>query len=281
MKVSVSMYSLASTVKQENWSVTDFIQYAKSIPVDGVELLDVYWKRRENKDQELAEVKAELVKQGLPVCAYDVTNNFVKASAEERAQEVEKVKDGIRVAVELNCPVVRTFCGDLNGAITYEDGQRWIVEGLKECAALAEKEHVYLAIENHGLLAGKSGQVKEIISKVDNPYVQATFDTGNFLLVHESPMDAFNQLKDKIIHVHFKDFREKTAEDRHKGFTSIQGTELLGTIPGDGEVDLAYIMNGLKEMGYNGWLSMEYEGLDDAKEANEEAVRRLRQYIQE
>ena len=41
-------------------------------------------------------------------------------------------------------------------------------------------------------------------------------------------------------------------------------------------VNLDLIIQGLKELDYDGWLSIEYEGHDDAKLANEEAVNRLR-----
>ncbi len=276
MKISASMYSLASAVKKEGWSVVDFIRYANSINLDGVELLDFYWKNRNNKDQEMKEALEALAHHNLQVSAYDVTNNFVKTSREERSAEAAKVIDGIYTAKRLGTDIVRVFCGDLHGDLTYEDGQGWIVEGLRECAKVAEKEEVYLAIENHGLLAGKSKQVKEIIRMVDSPYVKSTFDTGNFLLVHESPKEAYDYLKDEIIHVHFKDFRKKDPNDAVKGFRSTEGVEVIGVVPGDGEVDLNYIVNGLKTNGYNGWLSIEYEGFDDAKEANKEAVQRLK-----
>lgn len=277
MKVSVSMYSLNKVVQAEGWSVVDFIAYAKEINLDGVELLDFYWK---NEEGEVEEVLAALKEYNLPVSAYDVTNNFVKQSPEERALEVEKINDGIRMAKKLGTNIVRVFCGDLSGELTYEDGQDWIVEGLKKSAVLAESEGIYLAIENHGLLAGKSEQVEEIIQKVDSPYVRSTFDTGNFLLVHEESEKAFERLKENIVHVHFKDFRVKDAQEQINGFRSTQGVELIGTIPGDGQVNLSYIVNGLKDSHYDGWLSIEYEGFDDPKKANEEAVRRLRELLQ-
>lgn len=276
MKISVSMYSLNSTIKEENWTIFDFIDYAKSISLDGVELLDIYWN---DKEKEIKQVKEALQKHDLSVSAYDVTNNFVKESSEERAKEVAKIKDGIEVAKQLGTNIIRVFCGDLHGDLTYEDGQDWIVEGLKACAETAEKEQVYLAIENHGLLAGKSEQVEEIINKVNSPFVKSTFDTGNFLLVHEEPKEAFDRLRDKIVHVHFKDFREKGADESIKGFRSTEGVELIGTVPGDGKVDLSYIVQGLKENNYDGWLSIEYEGFDDAKIANKEAVNRLRDLL--
>lgn len=211
--------------------------------------------------------------------AYDITNNFVKESVEERAEEVAKVLHGIQVAKKLGTTIVRVFCGDIQGDLTYENGSAWIIEGLKKCAEIAEKEGIYLAIENHGLLAGKSKQVSEIIKAVNSPFVKSTFDTGNFLLVHEKPKEAFERLKDEIVHVHFKDFREKVENESLRGFRSTEGVELIGVIPGDGEVDLAYIVNGLKNSNYDGWLSIEYEGHDDAKMANEEAVNRLRNLL--
>ncbi|NQD65646.1 sugar phosphate isomerase/epimerase [Bacillus haikouensis] len=280
MKISISMYSLAAAIKKEKWSIIDFIDYAKRISLDGVELLDFYWKSGTEKEKEIEQVKQALKEHDLVVSAYDVSNNFVKESKEARDAEAEKVLDGITTAKSLGTNIVRVFCGDLHGDLTYEDGQSWIIEGLKKCAVKAEEEQVYLAIENHGLLAGKSEQVKEIIEKVDSPCVRSTFDTGNFLLVHEEPQHAFDRLKSDIVHVHFKDFREKDAAEELKGFKSTQGVELIGTVPGDGQVDLAYIVEGLKEEGYQGWLSIEYEGQDDAKESNEEAVRRLKKLIE-
>lgn len=279
MNISVSMYSLASTIRKENWSIVDFIDYASSISSDGVELLDIYWTNKGDKEEEIDEVLTALKNYNLQVSAYDIMNNFVKESVEERTEEVVKVLNGIQVAKKLGTNIVRVFCGDIQGDKTYENGSAWIIESLKQCAETAEKEKVYLAIENHGLLAGKSKQVSEIIKAVNSPFVKSTFDTGNFLLVHEKPSQAFEQLKNEIVHVHFKDFRKKIDSESFRGFRSTEGVELIGVIPGDGEVDLAYIINGLKNSNYDGWLSIEYEGYDEAKMANEEAVNRLRKLL--
>ncbi|MFD1608233.1 sugar phosphate isomerase/epimerase family protein [Oceanobacillus luteolus] len=278
MKISISMYSLNTTVKKEGWTVVDFIEYAKGLSLDGVELLDIYWKSKA-KDQEIIQVIEAIRNNNLQVSAYDVTNNFVKESSKERALEVAKVEEGIRIAKQLGTSIVRVFCGDLHENVTYDEGQEWIVEGLKKSAILAEQEQIYLAVENHGLLAGKSRQVDEIIRKVGSPYVKSTFDAGNSLLVHEKPQDAFDLLKNEIVHVHFKDFREKKQSEPTSGFRSTLGVELIGTVPGDGQVDLPYIVEGLKEINYDGWLSIEYEGIKDDKSSNEKAVQRLRSLL--
>lgn len=279
MDISVSMYSLAPTVKAEKWSVIDFIDYAHSISLQGVELLDIFWENPDDQTEEMNLVKETLQKYDMRVSAYDVSNNFVKADEAERAKDVAHVIEGIHIAKELGTNVVRVFCGDLSGNLSYEDGHEWIIDSLKTCAEVAEKEAVYLAIENHGLLAGKSEQVKDVIAQVGSPYVKSTFDTGNFLLVHEKPTTAFENLKEEIVHVHFKDFREKEPTEDVKSFKSLEGVAFVGVIPGDGAVDLAYIVKGLKDIDYDGWLSIEYEGLEDSKEATFEAVKRLKQLI--
>lgn len=276
MKVSVSMYSLVSIVREENWSVIDFLDYAKSIALDGVELLDIFWENVEDPDDEIEKVVNALKERNLKVSAYDVSNNFVVESDSERSKEIAKVIEGIRIAKKLGTNIVRVFCGDLYGDLSYEQAQQWIVDSLIVCAKVAEKEQVYLGIENHGLLAGKSHQVNEIIEQVDSPYVKSTFDTGNFLLVHEQPNDAFDRLKENIVHVHFKDFRKKDPSENINAFRSIQGEELIGTIPGDGDVDLKYVVEGLQMIGYEGWLSLEYEGIEEARCATKEAVNRLK-----
>ena len=187
--------------------------------------------------------------------------------------------EGIRIARQLGTNVVRVFTGNLKDGISYEKAQTWIIESLKRCAEVAEEERIYLAIENHGLLAGKSDQINDIIKSVDSAYVKSTFDTGNFLLLDESPTKAFKRLKDEIVHIHFKDFREKHSSEQEKGFTSITGKELIGCIPGDGKVDLANIVDGLKENNYKGWLSIEFEGPEEAQDATLKAVNRLRELV--
>jgi sugar phosphate isomerase/epimerase len=276
MKVSVSMYSLHSVVKKEKWNAIDFCRYAETLNLDGVELLDFYWK---NKEEELEEVMKYLEQSPLEVSCYDVSNDFVKETADERKNEIQKVKDAVDTAKQLNTRCVRVFCGDLKPKMDYAIGKEWIISSLKQCAKYAEAQGIVLAIENHGLLAGKSEQVKEILSEVGSPNVKSTFDTGNFLLVEDNPLAAYQNLKNEIAHVHFKDFRVCTAEDANSGFKGLGEKYWIGVIPGDGEVELAEIISNLKRDGVNTWLSLEYEGYDDAKIAVRDSVNRIRKLL--
>ncbi|MDR4886718.1 sugar phosphate isomerase/epimerase family protein [Fredinandcohnia sp. QZ13] len=277
MKTSVSMYSLHKYTVNENLDVFGFIQYASSIGLEGVELLDMYWK---DVEQELPKVKLLLAEKNLIVSAYDISNNFVKTSEDERKMEIQKVYDGIDIAKNLNTNVVRIFSGDVTENVSFEQGKSWIIECLKECASYAEKQGIILAIENHGYFAGRSEQVIELIETVGSTHVRSTLDTGNFLLVDEEPSHAVAALKKYVAHVHFKDFVNVGTDYEGHSFLSLSGGKFLGTIAGEGKVDLHHAIHELKSVNYEGWLSVEYEGTDDPKVGTEKSVDNLKQILQ-
>ncbi|HRR91686.1 MAG TPA: TIM barrel protein, partial [bacterium] len=193
MKLGVSMWSLYKLYRKEEMDTLGFIEYVGTLGIDGVELLEFFWK---DKDNELLKAKEALSKYNLEVSAYAISNDFVRETKEEREEEVEKICIGVDTAIQLNSRIVRVFSGNLRPPYTYEQAKEWIIEGLKEGAKYAEKNNVVLALENHGLLAGKSEQVREIIGLVGSSYLRSTIDIGNFLLVGEQSVDAVKNLVD-------------------------------------------------------------------------------------
>ena len=156
MKLGLSMYSYVAAYQKGQMDIPWFIQEAKRIGVEGVELLDFFWR---DPKTEMPEVRAALKDTGLPVGVYSVANNFVQAGEAERAAQVKRITDGVDYALQFEAKVVRVFAGDLTPEFTYEQCLLWIIAGLKEAAAYAYEKGVTLALENHGRLAGRSEQV--------------------------------------------------------------------------------------------------------------------------
>jgi len=255
------MWSLHREFYAERLDVIDFIKWAAETDADGVELLDVFWK---DFDTEGPKVLSALREFDLAVGAYAVGNNFVIPDAEARAQQVKIITRGVDMAKYLNARVVRVFAGDLSEGIAFDDARGWIVDGLREAAAYAEDQGITLALENHGLLAGKGAQVEGLIGDVGSPALKATIDTGNFLLVDEIPTDAVKILASLAGHVHFKDFRPAQTGEA-PSYPALSGEKFVGTIIGEGVVDTGKVLRILKDSGYNGWLSVEFEGLEEEK----------------
>jgi len=268
MKLSLSMWSMHRTVRENGWKVLDFLSFCKDEGIEDVELLNVFWK---DVLDELPSVLAFVRDNGIKVSSYAVANDFVKATEEERAGALKEITDAYPVAKVLGTNIIRVFSGNLSDIATYEEALDWIVDGLKEAAAVAEKEGLVLCLENHGKLAGSGEQVKTIIDRVGSPALRSTFDTGNFLLVDEHPTAALETLLPYVSHVHFKDF-EMREDGRYK---SLGGKAFEGINLGDGDVELEKIVNKLVENGYRGAFVLEYEGVG----SEAEGIRRSYDYF--
>lgn len=261
MQIAVSMWSLHREFYSGRLDVVDFVKWAADAKADGVELLDVFWKDFDTEGPKVLDVLEET---NLKVGAYAVGNNFVIPDPEARAEQVKIINRGVDMAKYLNSKVVRVFAGDLAEGIAFDAARGWIVAGLREAAAYAEDHGIMLALENHGLLAGRGEQVQGLIADVGSAALKATIDTGNFLLVDEEPTDAVKTLAPLAGHVHFKDFRPAKAEEA-PSYPALSGKRFVGTIIGEGVVDTRHILRLLQDSGYGGWLSVEFEGLEEEK----------------
>ena len=260
MKLGLSMYSYHAAVQRGQLDIPDFIQEAKRLGVQGVELLDFYWR---DQAREMPEVMAALQNTGLPVGVYSVGNNFAQAAEAARAAEVKKITDGVDAAVQFGAKVVRVFAANIEPQFTYEQCLLWIIAGLKEASAYAYSQGVTLALENHGQLAGRSDQVETILNAVASPALKANPDTGNFLLVHQASHLAVAALATRAAMCHLKDFR--VVPDNYAGvaYVGTEGLKFAGTAIGEGEVDLPDCVSSLTQAGFDGWLNIEYEGEED------------------
>ncbi|MBV6459125.1 MAG: hypothetical protein HONBIEJF_02268 [Fimbriimonadaceae bacterium] len=258
------MWSYVHAWKAGKIDIAGFIHEAKRIGAEGVELLDFFYKDR---DADRAHAIKALEETGLPCGVFSVGNNFAKPTPEDRKNELGKIRFGIDEAVTFKAGTVRVFSGDVSEGITFEDAREWIIEGLTEASNLAAEAGVNLALENHGKLAGRGDQVREIILEVrarsGNDALGANPDTGNFLLVNQPSHEAIRQVADLAYMVHFKDFAK--ASEGHDGFAyaALDGGKYCGTAIGEGEVDLAECLRSLKQVGFNGWLNTEYESEED------------------
>jgi sugar phosphate isomerase/epimerase len=280
MRLGLSMWSYVRAFKDGRMDVIGFINECQRLHVDGVELLDFFWR---DSGQEVPKAIARLDDVGLPCAVYSIGNDFVQPDASARASEVEKVRRELMIAKQLRAPVVRVFAGDLHEGVAFDEALGWIVEGLSECARSAHSQGLRLALENHGLLAGRSDQVRTIIelvrSQVGNDALGANPDTGNFMLVRQDSVEAVRELAPYAYMVHFKDFRALPDEYTGPCYQSAQGNKFGGTAIGEGEVDLAACVEALRAAGFDGFLNIEYEAEEDPYSGVERSVANARRLV--
>lgn len=278
MKLGVSMYSYVKAVKDGRLDIVSFIHEAKRIGADGVELLDFFYTDVES-ERELA--KNALIETGLVCGVFSVANNFAKPAESDRKEAVDRICFGVDEAVQFGASVVRVFAGDIYGdnEIGFEEAEGWIIDGLAEAADYAQKRSVFLALENHGKLAGRSDQIVKIITEVREKCGHAALganpDTGNFLLVGEKGEDGVAGVAPLAYMVHFKDF----APSAGGHYKALDGTEFAGTVIGEGTVDLAKCISALKSVGFAGWVNLEYEGEEDPMVGVPQSMENARRFV--
>lgn len=267
MKTSISMYSMHHALGSGELSPCQVLEFFRENGAPYVELLDNYMSTKEEKEQ----IKACLNSLGLKVSSYSISNNFV-TDEEARREQIEYVKEAVAYAKYFDASIIRVFCANATDKYTYEQGLDMIIDSFRQCVKTAEEAGVIFSLENHGMFAGKAEQVKHIIDAVGSKALRATTDTGNFLLVCENPLDSIKTLLNYVGFVHFKDFKKAVNE----GYTALDGSRYTGTVIGEGEVPLPQIVSLLRQNGYDGFLSIEYEGGNDGLR---ESVRKSIAYV--
>lgn len=276
MRIAVSMWSFVRDFQEGRIDAEGFVRKAGELGAEGVELLDYFWRDR---DAEVGAVKAALKSLGMPVATWAVGNDFVNSDPAERDVSLRTIRDGVDEAANLGAGIVRVFSGNLSEGIGFDDALGWIIEGLAAGAEYAAAHGAKLGLENHGLLAGRSDQVGTIIEKVGSKALGANIDTGNFLLVNQSPDKAVADLARLTVSVHLKDFRAVSADHPGSAYTALDGRKYAGTVIGEGDVDLRACLQSLKDVGYEGYLSIEYEGDEDAAEAVAKSIENTRRIL--
>ena len=257
MKIGLSMWSFEKDAFAGALDVAGFLRYSAGQGYQSVELLDCFWKET---PAEIAAAKKLAAELGIAIGCYSIGNDFACPEPEKRAEQVEYVKRGIRVAAELGAPVLRVFGGSPKEGVTYAMARPWIVDSFRACAALAAEKSVVMAMENHGTLSGSGRQVREIIGAVGSPFFGSTADFGNFLLVDEVSIEAVRTVLPYLKHVHCKDFGP-APDGETRVFNSLAGKKFVGCILGEGSADVGAILKLVRESGYKGMISIEYEGL--------------------
>ncbi|MNJ45819.1 Inosose dehydratase [compost metagenome] len=110
------------------------------------------------------------------------------------------------------------------------------------------------------------------------PGLACTFDTGNFLYCGEDVLDAFDCVKDYIVHVHCKD-RSLQEQQGVSPKITMKGTALYPSPVGEGVIPIEAIIEKLQGIGYQGNFAIEHFDADDHWEYIHRSVRFLQSKI--
>ncbi len=254
IKVGCAAQSYQKYLRDKSMTLEQFIDAAAEMGCDGVELTSYYWP--ENFDLAyLNKIKRKCFLLGLDISATSVGNSFTMPAGPDRDKQIEHVKQWITYAAEMGAPCMRVFGGSVGKDVSREDALKWAIEGFEVVLPFAEKNGVILAVENHGGMPATADEVIRILDAVKSDWIGANLDTGNFRTA-----DPYADMAKTAPY---------TVTTHHK-------TEVAPAGKPKEPTDLKKIVGILRNAGYRGYLTLEFEGKGEPREVVPEAIKAMR-----
>ncbi len=266
MKTCVSTYSFGGYV--DRLGIYGVIDKAAEMGFDAIEFVESGWSNVPLT--ELERIGAYASEKGLARASFCVGADFIGGSDGNTEQEIARVKTKVDMAAALGVANMRhDVANQPRGrkyAIGYDDCLPTMAAAIREVAEYAASKGVGTMTENHGYFSQDCLRVEKLINTVAHPNFGALVDLGNFMCADEDPWKSVGIMAPYAKHVHAKDFFLKSGMEINPGagwFQTRAGDYLRGTVIGHGDARICQSIQTLKKNGYDGYVSVEFEGCED------------------
>lgn len=135
--------------------------------------------------------------------------------------------------------------GHFSGAGPTADEWKWGLESMRATAEHAGKVGVKLGVEPLNrfecYFLNAQADAARFVREVNHPACGMMFDTFHANIEEKSSLQALREIKDVCVHIHISENDRST--------------------PGQGDIKWGEVFDGIKEIGYDGWLVIEAFGL--------------------
>lgn len=268
LKYGITVSTTATENRPATFGDGRAIHHFPGISALGFHGVDLFIKPMPARERDM--LKESLASCGLevsvifPIVVFESGLSLSDPDPENRMKAVRMFKGQIDVAAELKAKIVLGLSrgnpveGEPESAF-----QDRFARSLLELSDYAGKKSVALVMEPiHRFLIGTFHRVEqclEFFERYNLPSMQLLLDTFHMNIEEQSMEGAIRLAGSRIGHVH--------AVDNNRG------------APGDGHLDFASIIAALREVGYNGYLSVETQPESDPYDTARRGITVLRNIV--
>lgn len=267
MKIGVSSYSYNQYIKDGRLDNISVIKKAADMGFEAIEYIGLPGETTEERHALALQIKEEAAKCGIELSAYVVGGCLYCDTPEAQAAEVARLKGEIDIANLLGVKLFRyDVLGRLTACVSIESVVANMAPAMKELADYGQSLGIMTMIENHGHVFQDYDRIEMLYHAVDHKNFTLLLDIGNFLCADQDNVFAVSRLARLASHVHLKDFVKidfYSDEDKTHCFNTRGGNFLRGTAVGYGAAKTAQCLTILKNVGYDGYVDIEFEGPED------------------
>jgi L-ribulose-5-phosphate 3-epimerase len=235
-------YSYSKLFEAGKLTMEDFFYKAADLGVHGVDVT-TYWLKS-TEPEYLNSLRHLAFKNGLGFSGAAIRTEMCQADAGKRDEQVNNIQHWTDATDRLGASHLRVFTGDVPAGATTEQGIKWVVEVMKRACEYGGQRGITIGIESHHGLSARAAEIIEVMRQVNSPYAGINLDISNFEA--KADEDMYSDIAACIpyaTHVHVRD---------HFGSTGHP-------------IDLDRVWRMFAEGGYRGYMSVEYEGEEDAE----------------
>ena len=235
--------------------------------IKGKNILELNSQEVEKARQILKEKDFKISAIGSPIGKIKISDDF--------SLDLEGVKKAISLAHIFKTKYIRIFSYYLPGEESHLSYSKEVIRRIKEMTEISGKDKFILLLENEDDIYGNTPErCLEILESINSPYLRSTFDPANFIIAEVKPYkEAFPKMIKYIEYLHIKDARF---------------SDKVIVPAGEGEGEIREILKELKEINFDGFLSLEphlaisgkMNGFSGAK-LFEKAARALKKILEE
>ena len=261
-------------------SIFEWIKLADELRVDGLEFYNNFADVKVSKNW--STVRKAVEETGMVIPMMCASPDFTIPDPLLRKQEVEKEIYAIEMSAALGAKYCRVLSGQRRKDITKEEGMNYVVDSINACIPTAEKLGITLIIENHYKddfwtepeFAQMMDVFVDLVGRIDSKSFGVNYDPSNVIAAGEEPLELLEKIKHRVVTMHASDRYLangniddlRKAEGGSAGYVSFFKHGVIGK----GLNDYDAIFKTLKDVGFDGWISIE-DGVDGMDQMHESA----------
>ncbi len=283
---------LDDIIVHKTMTIIEWIKKAGQLGVDGLEMHNLFFEGM--GDTDIDEVLKVADKFGLVIPMMCFSPDYTHPDLKKRLEELAKQKKAIDLTVKLGGKFCRTLSGQSRPGLERKQAVGWCVEMIREAVAYSQDRGIIINIENHYKdgyweypeFALKSDVFLEIVGQIESPFLGINFDPSNTIVAGEDPIELLQKIKTRVVTMHASDRYLKggnLADLRNIEKDPVYGyaRSIQHGVIGKGLNDYDTIFSILKDVGFNGWISIEdgMNGMEDLRQSAEFLKGKIHQYF--
>jgi len=279
MKLGLSSYSLYQAMESGQLTFPEAIEWAADHGAEHIEIVPLGFDL--NKNPELIDVIRQTAEaKGIEISNYAIGANFITEDEASYEAEIARVMKEVDNAAALGVKLMRHDVASRSD-ISINNFNADLPKLADACRRIADHAAQYgitTSVENHGYYIQNADRVQALVHAVDRPNYRTTLDIGNFMCSDEDSVVATKKNIGIASMVHIKDFYLRPAgQNPGRGwFPTASGNYLRGAIAGHGDIKMRDVLRVVKQSGYDGYLSLEFEGMEECRLASEIGLENIR-----